>query len=234
MINKNSKSNLYFLDGKEKACVMDNKSIVFWRNGIPSLEFMESNVITYQGINLLFLRPDIDIEDLQVYILTYYRILTPDTIVKNLKNLTKDDIKSRYIARVGKAGVGKAIVLDNNPKPYGCVPFNYQPIKEIAAFKKQNAGRYLACMVLSKSYSGEFLPYDPYDAKRFFEENFKDSVEEVFDKYCESRKENKSELLSYYRNIAERNRSKYYYEKVPEKKFSTVDLLASAFLQIAK
>lgn len=210
---------------------MDNKSIVFWRNGIPSLEFMESNVITYQGINLLFLRPDVDIEDLQVYILTYYRILTPDTIVKNLKNMTKDDIKSRYVARVGKA-----IIIDNsnNPKPSGCVPFNYQVIKENAAFKKQNAGRYLACMVLSKSYSGEFLPYDPYDAKRYFEENFKDTVEVVFDKYCESRMEDKNELLSYYRNIAERNRSKYYYEKKPEKKFSTVDLLTSAFLQISK
>lgn len=195
---------------------------------------METDVVTYKGVNLLFLRPDIDNDDLLIYLLTYYRVLSPDTIYKNVKYMTKHDIERRYVARVGKA-----ISIDNKTyvkpkKTSNEVPFDYQPMKENAAFGKQNAGRYLACILLAKSYSEEFLPCDPYEAKGFFADNFKGSVEEVFERFCKSKNQDKNELLSYYRNIAEKNRAKQYYKKQPEKKFSTIDLLTNAFLHITK
>lgn len=66
---------------------IDSKSIVFWRNGTPSLDFTDSNVITHKGVNLIAIQPDIDREILSTYILAYYRILTPDTIYVNIKNM---------------------------------------------------------------------------------------------------------------------------------------------------
>lgn len=165
--------------------------------------------------------------------MTYYRVLSPDTIYKNLKYMTKHDIERRFVARVGKA-----IVIDNKnntkPKTSRQIPFDYQPMKEHAAFGKQNAGRYLACLLLSKSCSAEFLPCDPYEAKRFFTENFKGTIEEVFERFCKSTNQDEIELLSYYRNIAEKNRAKQFYVNKPEKKFSTIDLLTNAFLHITR
>lgn len=81
--------------------------------------------------------------------------------------MTKHDIESRYVARVGKAIYRR--YNKYNPKPSCQYPFDYQPIKENAAFRKQNAGKFLSCLLLAKSYSDEFLPRDPYEAKLFFE-----------------------------------------------------------------
>lgn len=215
--------------------------IVFWKNGVPSLEFTETEVITYKGENLMDIRLDMEKEELWVYILNYYRMLTPDTVYNNIQNMTRDDIKKLYAARVLRLPNQYATAINpareeniNKYRTYGNAYFDFQGLKETSAFRSQNAGRYLACLLLSKTYSDDLLPYDPFDAKRFFDENFKGSVEEVFDKYCCSRKVEKAEVLSYYRNIAERNRSKCTFEVKETKKFSTIDLLANAFLHIAK
>lgn len=220
------------LEDNTEECGIDSESIVFWRNGSPSLEFMETEEITYKGENICVMRKDLEIRAIWVYILTYYKILSPQTLFNNIKCIKKKDMDNLFAGRMGKA-----IVVDNSNsyKPLHKVPFDYQALKEKGAFSKQNAGRYLACLRLAKSYEAQFLPYDPFDARHYFEENFKEPIEEVLDKYCEARHEDKEKLLSHYRNIAERNRSKFYFqEKTTTTKFSTVNLLAKTFLHIAK
>ncbi|KAL5286322.1 hypothetical protein ACFFRR_007761, partial [Megaselia abdita] len=85
-------------DEENPYCEID-RTLVFWRNGVPSLEFTETEVITYQGKNLMKMRSDLETVELWVYILNYYRMLTPDTIQRNIKNMTREDIKKLYAER---------------------------------------------------------------------------------------------------------------------------------------
>lgn len=162
----------------------------------------------------------------------YYRVLTPDTIRENVKNMKKDVIEKLYAGRIGSA-----IIVDNSnaPKPTARIHYDYQWLKEKSAFEKQNAGKILVCLLLSESYRNEYLPYDPFEAKKKFQDNFKESTEHVLDKYCNLKKINKKELISYYRNIAEKNRSREDKRNdKSNKKYSTLNVLANAFLHITK
>lgn len=206
--------------------------MVFWKNGCPSLDFIDSEIMTFKGENLLDIRSDVTKEDLKVYILAFYRILKPEDLCKNLRDMKPKEIKELYMARIGRI---KVIQNNEVQRSRGAeIPFNYAQAKEKNAIQLPNAGRLLACLLLSKSFEACDLPYDPFEAKQFFQNNFKGTVEEILDKYCEERGEDKSILLSYYRNIANRNRAKRYPPERDTKKFSTVDLLCAAFAQLTK
>ena len=82
---------LLFLDENRKNSGLDSKSLVFWKNGQPSLQFMETDQITFIGENIMSMRPEVDPDKIKVYILTFYRILDPDTLVHNLRTMSEAD-----------------------------------------------------------------------------------------------------------------------------------------------
>lgn len=178
------------------------------------------------------MRTDVDSETLLMYIFTFYRVLEPEFLCRNLKTMAKADIINMHAAKVTRLQV-----TENNPnlaKKGAAIPFDYQKAKEESAVNRPQAGRLLACLILSKSYSEQYLPYDPFEARHFFKENFKCTESDALDKYCLCRDVKKEELLSYYRNIAETNRVKSLTVYKEPKRTSTSDLLIATFLQLTK
>ena len=51
---------IIILDDFRKHFGLDSKSLVFWKDGNPSLEFMETNKITFIRENLMKMSPDIN------------------------------------------------------------------------------------------------------------------------------------------------------------------------------
>lgn len=194
---------------------------------------MESNKITFKGENLMELRPDVDENSMLIYILAFYRILTPDFLYNNLKTMSISNIEKLYPAKINKIQHNTNTELSRY-KSGAAIPFDYQKLKEKNAYEKPQAGRMLACLVLSKSYLNHFLPYDPFEAKYFFDENFKGNVDDVLHRYCVLRDVNEDELLAYYRNIAESNLTRSLGVKNEPKKHSTLDMLTATFLQLTK
>ena len=70
------------------------------------------------------------------------------------------------------------------------------------AFNKINAGRMLACLILSETISPNVLPFDPFEAQLFFNNHFKGSKTEVFKRYCEYHEQDPDKIMDYYRRIS--------------------------------
>ena len=54
---------------------IDNSSFIFWNGNTPSMQYLKTKKITYQGKNIFDIRKDIEQEDLILYIQAYYRFL---------------------------------------------------------------------------------------------------------------------------------------------------------------
>lgn len=156
--------------------------------------------------------------------------------MNNLRTMSESDISKLYVAKVNKVQVSCNRAPRNENHDKSSIPFDYQKLKEISALDKPQAGRHLTCLVLAKSFDNQFLPFDPFEAKHFYEENFKCSEEEALEKYCRMRKENKDELLSYYKSIAETNRQKFFFPTTNQQKnkASISDILASTFFHLTR
>lgn len=212
---------------------IDSESIIFWEEGLPFLDFRETDNITFKGENILGIRPDIDKIVLWRYISSFYRHFPAKTFVKIIKESPKDQIK-RLILK----SKSMPIVLENNvlssSKELDAVPFNYEKSKEIGAFHKQNCLKTLAYLVLSEKIASHRIPYDLIQAEIFFNENFKGSKKDVFEKCCAYHELNSVEVLkNYSQNI---NYINYYAinKDNNKKKLSTLDVFISVFNKITK
>lgn len=209
---------------------MDNNAFVFWIGPRPSLIFRESTRITYQGVNVCKIRKDIGIQELWAYIQSFYRSITPEALLKNICSLKPKDIIT--LTRGNESTVvftkhEEHVSIDKS----GEFPFQYK--RELTGFNEPNAGRYLACLVLSESYPSCFLPIDLLEATEFYKENFTGNVSEVLEKYCTLRSLDSTELLSYYRHICETRRQECT-PPVKEKTKGTIGVLVDTFLHLTR
>lgn len=212
---------------------IDEKSLIFWENDLPFLEFRETNNITFQGENILDYRTDVDKKLLLRYISSFYRHFPAITFVKILKESSKEQIQ-----RLSRNSKEMPIVLKNNvilPKnKYGEVPFNYEKSKEIGAFHKPNTLKILSYLVLSGKYAKHRIPFDLVEANIFFKNNFKGNKNDVFKRCCEHHGLIAEEVLSEYDNTIKCINYYAMYNDKDKKKINTVDILLDAFFKITK
>lgn len=225
------KSVLTFITEKTSAKV-DQECLVFWIDNVPHLNSRKCDEVTFRGENLYNIRADVTLEELQYYIEAFYRILTPSSLVENLRTLPKSSIQN--------VKAYKGIAEVNNPGPQQSssgtkIMFNYEKKKEIVGFEQRNASRYLAYMLLSKTVPSCIIPIDIFEAKIFFKKYFEGDVRDVFNKCCEHNEEDAEKVLEYYRHKL--NWSKFYskshYEAYnPKKTERRSDSLACIFMQL--
>ena len=146
--------------------------------------------------------------------------------------MSEADIGKLFAAKVNKLQHPSNTVCQR-PLQKAAINFDYQKMKEKCALEKPSAGRMLACLVLAKSHEACFLPFDPFEAKQFFND-FKCKEEEALEEYCRMKNENKDELLAYYRNIAESNRNRTYNTPRKTETNNTLNLLAATFARLTR
>ena len=91
----------------------------------------------------------------------------------------------------------------------------------------------LTCLVLAKTVESNLLPFDPFEAKHFFNHHFDDTTYAVFKRYCEYHQQDPDERLEYYKTT-----SKIYKRSIPDQQYTkrkgTVDALVYPFFHIMK
>ena len=60
----------------------------------------------------------------------------------------------------------------------------------------------LAWLILSENISPNVLPFDPFEAQLFFNNHFKGSKSEVFQRYCQYHEQDSDKIMDYYRSIS--------------------------------
>lgn len=217
---------------------IDSQSFIFWIDGLPFLDFKETDQITYKGENILNMRPDIDKKLLLRYISAYYRHFQADTFVKIIKESAVSQIK-----RLSHTGNNPAAVAENNvasisrPKENNFVPFNLEKSREIGTFQKPNTIKILAYLVLAERYSKDRIPIDLTEANIFFKNNFKGDKREVLDKCCKYHNFDPEEILSSYSNtIKSINYYALYNDVIKSQKNrnSTINVLFDVFNKITQ
>lgn len=153
--------------------------------------------MTFKGEDLYNLRKDIAKQDIHLYIESFYRILTPSSLVKNIKSLSSAKIKNVRADR-GTADVTQRTA--QTTKTGVNIMFNYEKKKEITGFEQKFASRYLAYLLLSKSVPKCVVPLDLFEANVFFKKYFEGEVNDVFIKCCEFNGTNPDEVLNYFRH----------------------------------
>lgn len=220
-----------FLDNND-AKNIDSESIIFWKDELPYLDFVETDVITFRGANILKMRPEIDNKTMINYIRAFYRHFPAETFTKIIRESSVNQIK-----RLSYTNNKQPLVLNNEiskpTNPSDVIPFNYVKSKEIGAFHKPNTMKILAYLVLSETYPKSRIPFDLIEANIFFNENFKDSKKEVFNKCCSHHGLKPEEVLLHYSNTIKC--IDYYptYNNI-KNKTRTIDILANVFMQITK
>ena len=206
-----------------------SEGLIFWVNNVPHLDFVKTKFITWNGTNVMQLRDDIDTEIVWLFIYTFYRLLTPKSLVEKIKTCSAADLRNLRVK------TGEAAVLTNQ---FGTtnglkasIPFHYDTTRAI--FKRPNTLKTLAFLILSKKYPRQNIPIDLEGAKTFFQENFKDDIDKVFDDCCKCLQRNSKEVLEYYEiNLSFKIASPFDSYKPQKKKNSTLNAFCSAFLRI--
>lgn len=214
---------------------IDTESIIFWRNGCPSLDFKETDVITFKGDNILHMRPEIETSTMLKYINAYYRHFPAESFIKIIKESSESQIRKLSYVNTKMPLVVKNDVQANKVKSLETIPFNYAKSKEIGTFHKQNTIKILAYLVLAEKYEKHRIPIDLIEANIFFKENFNGDKREVFERCCTHHDLNSEEvLLNYSSSIKSINYYALYNSPKNKNKSSTIDVLLNVFSQITK
>lgn len=143
------------------------------------------------------LRSDLTTHDVNLYIESFYRILTPKSLVENIKTLPVKLIKN---IRAGK-GIAEVCKPGTQPTATGAkIMFNYEKKKEIVGFEHKYACRYLAYLLLSRSVPRCTIPIDIFEANLFFKKYFEGDLKDVFKRCCQLNGDDSEDVLSYFRN----------------------------------
>lgn len=73
---------------------------------------------------------------------------------------------------------------NNQTKPSKSIHYDYSKLRENQAFGKRFAGKYLAYKLLSSFIPKSIMPVDFLEVEMFYKENFTDTPENVFKRYC--------------------------------------------------
>lgn len=239
-IETNTFKTLFIIETREKILVelkeIDSESIIFWINGLPFLEFKETNEITYKGENILNLRPDIDNKTLLRYISAFYRHFQAENFVQIIKESAASQIyrlsqKSNKSAIVGQNNVSSPT---RNIEP-NLVPFNLDKARELGAFQKPNTIKILAYLVLAEKYSKDRIPIDLTEANIFFKNSFKGEKKEVFNKCCIYHNFDPEEILLNYSNtIKSINYYALYNDPKNKTKNVTINMILDTFSRLTQ
>lgn len=131
-----------------------------------------------------------------MYVEAFYRILTPQSLVENIRSLPSIKIKN-VRADKGVAEVAKERTAQVSPGAK--IMFNYEKRKETVGFEQKFACRFLAYLLLARSVPRCVIPIDVFEANAFFKKYFEGDVKDVFTRCCQFHGDNTDEVLSYFR-----------------------------------
>ena len=112
------------------------------------------------------------------YINAYYRVIPPDSLLKNLQNLDRCSIRHLRQYNGFPSMTSKNYLVEKLSKAE--IAYNYNSMEQKKSFQKPNACKFIAFKLLSESVPLSTILTDSVQRNLFYREHFDEHLSVIF------------------------------------------------------